>query len=124
MPAIEIQGVGSYTAGGADVAFYAQIGIPSGQLNGFDRIQNLRAGASPVTVTFVSSMPATGTLVTTAGAAATRTAQLTPLVYYTPTSVGTGGVAFRPLVAGQTSVSATAPGFTPMSTATRLATVQ
>jgi hypothetical protein len=125
-PAIDLQGGGTYTAGSADQVIYAQVGLPNGQLTALSRVQNVRAGSpSPVTVTFVSSTPGVGTLVNTAqGAGTPRTAVIEPVLYYTPTSVAGGGVAFRPLTVGSTNLSATAPGFTPMANATRVATVQ
>lgn len=126
VPAIELQGGGTYTAGAADALTYAQIGIRNGQNTALQRAQNVRAGSpSPVTVTFVSSTPAVGTMVNQAqGAGTPRTAVIAPGFYYTPTSVATGGVFFRPLTVGQTNLSVTAPGFTPMGNATRTATVQ
>ena len=126
VPAIDLQGGGTYTAGGADQGIYSQVGIRNSQNTALQRVQNVRAGApSPVTVTFVSSTPAVGTLVNTAqGAGTPRTAVIAPGFYYTPTSVSGGGVAFRPLTVGATNLSVTAPGFTPMANATRVATVQ
>lgn len=125
-PALEVQGLSpTLAAAAANQDFYAQVGIGNGQLTGLARVQNVRGGApSPVTVTFVSSTPGVGTLVTTAGSNATRTANIIPQFYYTPTSMASGGVSFDPVAPGQTTVRATAPGFTPMAAATRSVTVQ
>ncbi|MEO8139086.1 MAG: hypothetical protein ABI742_05540, partial [Gemmatimonadota bacterium] len=88
-PAVEIQGLGtSYTAGGSDVNFYAQIGLPNSQATGIQRVQVLRAGAPAALVaSFSSSVPAAGTLVDSVGAGTPKTATIpnTGLVYYTPT---------------------------------------
>jgi hypothetical protein len=62
--------------------------------------------------------------VNTGGTGATRTALIVSGFYYTPTSVVTGGVGFRPVAAGTTSVVATAPGALSTAAATRPATVQ
>lgn len=126
VPAIELIGGGTYNAGAADQLIYAQVGIPNSQLSGLQRVQSVRTGSpSTVTVTFASSTPAVGTLVTQAqGAGTPRTAVIAPGVYYTPTTLATGGIYFRPLTVGQTNQTVTAPGFTLVNTATRLATVQ
>ena len=74
-------------------------------------------GPGAITVSFTSSVPATATLVDATGTGSPRTAQIVSNLYYTPTSgPAQGGVAFRPLVAGSTSVSASVPGFLTMTT--------
>ncbi|MFN8647814.1 MAG: hypothetical protein U0104_13680 [Gemmatimonadales bacterium] len=129
-PAVEVQGLGgSYTGGGADVNFYAQVGVANTQNSNLARAQVVRAGApAALTASFTSSLPAAGTLVDSTGVGTPRTAQISAggTVYYTPTGgPAQGGVAFRPLAAGNTTVSVSIPGFLTMTTAgNRVVTVQ
>jgi len=104
-PAVELQGLSAsaYTAGGPDVNFYAQIGLPNVQNTALVRVQTVRAGApaAPV-VTFTSSTPAAATLVDSVGAGSPKTAIIaaTGNLYYTPTNgPAQGGVAMRPVAA-------------------------
>ncbi|MGH7591029.1 MAG: hypothetical protein ACREL2_06285, partial [Gemmatimonadales bacterium] len=111
-PVVELYGVNtSQTAGGADNPFYAYIGIPYSGTNTFSTSQPRAFGKSPLTVTFSSSVPAVGTLTTTALTAGVVTAVINAGSYFSPTTVGTGGTAFRPLTAGSSTVSASIPGF-------------
>ncbi|MGB7213092.1 MAG: hypothetical protein WBC97_10765 [Gemmatimonadales bacterium] len=111
-PIVEMSGpTASQTAGGADNAFYAYIGIPYSGTNSFYNSQIRAAGKPAFTVTFSSSAPAVGTLTTTALTAGIITEMINVGSYYTPTSVAGGGVAFRPLTAGSSTVSASIPGF-------------
>ncbi|MEQ1834039.1 MAG: hypothetical protein ABL977_13365, partial [Candidatus Eisenbacteria bacterium] len=87
--------------------FYAYVGYPSGtSVNA----QNVRAGGPPVTVTFAVDNLGIGAL--KAGAIIqddTVTAVIPPGLYYTPSSVATGGVAFDPIGVGTATVTARAP---------------
>jgi hypothetical protein len=111
-PAVTIMNLGSpQTGGGADAPFQARVGVLNS--NGTVNPQRLRPDGPGVTVTLTSGTPTAGTLVTNAGASATRTVQITPGNYDSATTVASGGVAFRPLTAGgSTTVTATVPGFT------------
>ncbi len=120
-PAIEVQGLGTtYTAGGADVNTYAQVGVANSQNSALARVQTVRAGApSPVVVVFTSTSPAVGTLVDSVGAGTPKSAQISNSgsLYYTPTGgPAQGGVAFRPLATGSTVVSAAAGGYLTLTT--------
>ena len=111
-PAIELASVATApSAGGANDDFYAQIGIPNGTNTAMNDYQNRRAGAAPLTVTFTTSVGAISTLVTSAGSGTTRTVDIVPGIYYTPTSFATGGVSHDPLGAGTTVISAALSGF-------------
>jgi hypothetical protein len=57
------------------------------------------------------------------GAQATATVVIPAGLNQSPTTVATGGVAFRPLAAGSASVSATIPGFRVIPTASRSLTI-
>ncbi|HUP51398.1 MAG TPA: hypothetical protein VM198_02895, partial [Longimicrobiales bacterium] len=109
-PAISLGGTLSATTTtlSSDDPFVAYIGY---QYSNSVWSQNIRAGGTPVTVTFTSTAPTVGTLVTTAQTGGTVTATIGVGQAYTPTSVAAGGVAFDPLTAGQTTVSASATGF-------------
>jgi len=116
-PGVQIEGFPSATTTlSTDSPFYVTVGVPNGQNTALSRYQNLRGGGTPLTATFSNQFPAVGTLFTSAqGAGSPRTATVQPGLYYTPTSVGSGGVAFRPVGAGQDTVTASIPGFVPMS---------
>jgi hypothetical protein len=118
-PAIELTSVTTNpSAAAANDEFYAQVGIPNGIHTSIIDYQNRRAGAAPFTVTFTTSAGAISTLVTTAGSATTRTADIVPGFYYTPTTVATGGVAHDPLAPGLTVISAALSGFITLPGAT------
>lgn len=111
-PIVELYNLGtSQTAGGADAPFYAATGIPYSGTNTFYTNQPRAAGKPALPVTFTSGTPTVGTLTTTGLTAALINLAIGPGGYYTPTSVAGGGVAFRPLTAGTTTVSAAIPGF-------------
>jgi hypothetical protein len=103
-----------------DNPFYAYIGTPSGSSV---NAQNIRAGGSPVTVTFAIDSLSVGILKTTATQGDTVTATIVPGLYYTPTNVAAGGVAFDPIGSGTATVSARATGFLTQPLATQQVTV-
>lgn len=125
-PAAEVVGLPSSTTSlSSDSPFYLQVGVPNGQNTGLSYVQNVRPGIAGggLTATFVSDTPAVGTLVNLNGTAATRTATIVPGLYYTPTTVASGGVAFHPVSTGVTTVTGTVSGFIQVTTATRAVTV-
>jgi hypothetical protein len=105
------------------VDIYAYVGVPSG--NGVS-VQNRRAGAGPLTVTFTSNNVNAASLVTTAqpSGAPSQTAQIVSGVYYTPFSVATGGVGLQPVAAGTSAISVAIPGFITTVNGTQSVTVQ
>ncbi|HSW31617.1 MAG TPA: Ig-like domain-containing protein [Longimicrobiales bacterium] len=105
----------------ADDPFYVQIGVPYSTY--ISPAQAIRAGGTPVTATIVNGTPATGRLATTAGSTDTATVTIGVGQYNSPTTVAAGGVAFDPVAAGTTTVSATIPGFISTTDATRTVTV-
>jgi hypothetical protein len=94
---------------------YARVGIANSQSNPsfLIALQEIRAGAPPITVSFSSTTAAVADMIKSGGVAgATLTAQVpAPRGVQTPTDTTQGGVAFRPLLAGTTVVSASATGF-------------
>jgi len=99
----------NFTSLTASQAFWATVG--TGTISGLSAAQGVRAGAPPVVVTFTSSNPAVGAVVTATDSGATATATLVTNASNTPTSRATGGVVFDPQTAGSTTVAVSAPGF-------------
>jgi hypothetical protein len=93
----------SGTAGGSDDAFIVQIGIPNSTGSNLVEVQNVRPGAAAVIVTVDSSDPAVGTLVTSSGTGGSVTLQIGP------SQSQASGISFRPLSAGSTQVTSSAP---------------
>jgi hypothetical protein len=123
--AYEVQGLNlSTNTFAADNPFYVQVGLSNSPYTSLYTVQNVRAGApGPLSVTLTSGTPAVGTLVTSAGSGATRTVQIPSGLYYSPTTVATGGVAFNVLLGGTTVVSASIPGLIQTTSAVRTVTV-
>ena len=115
----------SPTAGGPDVAFYARTGIANQTYTFLTQLQSVRAGApAPLDVTFSTDAVAIGPLVTSSGTAASVPLQIPVLGFNTPTSVATGGVAFRPAAAGTATITVTIPGLVGTSSAITTIVVQ
>ena len=118
-PGVEFHGLpGSTTTLSADNNLYAQVGVPNGALTGLSYVQNVRPGIPGgfLTATFTSNPSSVGTLTDTLGTAPTKTARILPGFYYSPTTVGQGGVGFHPILAGNGTVTVDIPGFTRMTT--------
>ena len=111
----------SLTTFSPDDDFYAYVGSPSGASVS---VQNVRAGGSPLTVTFATDDIQTGILRDASGASgASVTATIQPGFYYTPTSLGGGGVTHEPLVPGTATITASAPGFATQQLGAQVVTV-
>ena len=93
------------------VAFYAEIGISYGSNQSLYEAQGVRAGGATLNVTLTSSVATVGELVTSTQRGASVTVQIPSGRYYSPTSVATGGAAFKELSQGSTVVSGAIPGF-------------
>lgn len=127
-PGIELQGVPpSIPNLTAPFAIYAQVGLANGPGTGLSRVQNRRAGGTPVPVSFTSDNVAVVRIVDSANAptgAASGTASVRPQFYYTPSNgPATGGISLLLAGAGSDSIRVTAPGFTAMTAARRPITV-
>ncbi len=123
-PALDIIFLGSATTAGApDIPFSVRIGVPNEQLTGYGAEQAIRAGGTGVTATVSSSAPTVATLVTSAQTAGTVTVGIVPGQARSPGTVASGGVAFDPLTVGNTTVTATIPGFLALPNATIPVTV-
>ena len=113
------------TGGSADVAFYVRVGIANNTYQFLTQLQAVRAGApAPLTVTVSSNNASSGTLVVTAGPAATQQLQIPAQQFNTPTNVAAGGVAFRPVATGQVTVTTTIPGLVGTTSAVTVVNVQ
>jgi hypothetical protein len=98
----------SMNASDANRAFYARIGIPvGGSVSG----QVRRAGGSDVEVTFTTSNPAVGELDGPDGTSEEAQQTLKIVAGSMDTPLGASGVQFDPVSAGNTTVTATTPGF-------------
>jgi hypothetical protein len=103
--------------------FWVQIGLPSGGITSVNPTQSIRAGGVSVTATIKNSAIAVGELITTALTGDSVTVTIPPGLYYSPTTVATGGVAFDGTALGSTTVSATIPGFIATTAASQSVTV-
>jgi len=111
-PALRIVGLTASTAAAAaDDPFQVQIGVPNVNRTDLVAVQVIRAGGTPLTVTVANSNAAVAQLRTSTGTAQTATVTIAVRQSSSPTSVVTGGVALDPLTPGQTTVSASIPGF-------------
>jgi hypothetical protein len=100
------------------VEFYAYVGIPDPGNQYMSVVQAVRAGASALSVTFTSSQVAIGELIVTEPTlqrGANVTVPIQPGLYYSPTTLETGGAAFTELAQGTTVVSGAIGGFITLS---------
>jgi len=99
----------SLTAASADEPFYVRTGYLSS--NGASFLYARVSPAGPLHVQLTSSTPAVGQLKTTATTGAQVMVDVAVNAYDSPSTVAAGGVAFDPLTAGSTAVSANVSGF-------------
>jgi adhesin/invasin len=126
-PALDLQGLpGATTTLSPSNPIYARVGTPNASNTALDQVQSVRAGGTPLTVTFTTPNNGFGDLLkaaTAPGLTQDATIPADGSRYYSPTDTVTGGVAFHPLTAGTTTVSATIPNYLVLPTATRSVTV-
>ena len=110
-PALRISGLAATTTTlSLDDPFTVDVGIPdSGNSN--VSVQRVRTGGGAVNAVVASNVSSVGQLVTTGSSGASVSVAIQPGTSSSPGTVMAGGVAFDPLGVGQTSVSATIPGF-------------
>jgi hypothetical protein len=106
-PALRIDGlIATKDTSAVDDPFEVRIGIPNATATNLQQFQNLSAAlAGPLTFNVTSSDPAVGTLVTLADTSGTVTVDIPVGNYRSGSSVAAGGVAFRALTPGATTVS-------------------
>jgi hypothetical protein len=123
-PAIEIAGLtSSMSASAANDPFEVRLGALNAAGTSLFDEQVVRPGGTPITVTVTNGNAAVADLVTTAGAAQSRTVTIGVGAGRSATTVATGGVAFAPRAAGSTTVQLSAPGVVTVSTGTQTVTV-
>jgi hypothetical protein len=93
------------------VAFYAQVGVGYSSNQYLSEVQNVRAGGTPLTVTFSHSAAAVAELIDQGGRSDVVTVTIPIGTYYSPTSVIDGGAAIKGTAAGTTVVTGSVPGF-------------
>jgi YVTN family beta-propeller protein len=114
-PGVEIPFLTSSTTtlSGESTNWYVQVGVPNPTGTNLTVVQSVRAGAAPLVVTLTNSAAAVATLRSDEPAATAQsvTKPIQPGFYYTQAiGVGTsGGVSFRPLSAGTTTVTVSGP---------------
>jgi hypothetical protein len=123
-PAVAISSLSTtQTVGATDDAFWAQVGTPNATQTGFNQFQGVSAGATDLTITFMTSDAAIGQLVTTAGPSNPVILMLGSPLDNTPTTVASGGVAFDGLAQGTAVVTVDISGYILLTTATVTVTV-
>lgn len=110
-PVLHISSLAStQSAGGSDDAFSVWTGILNPAGTAIDRFQEVSA-AGPLQVLIESGTPVTAELVTLTSTGASVTVEVPVNRNSSDSTVAAGGVAFRPLTAGSTIISASAIGF-------------
>ena len=108
----------------SDDAFRVQIGILNAAQTGIEAVAlALSPGVAEPTATITSSDAGVGELVTTAVTGASVTVDILSGSTVSPSSVSSGGVAFRTVATGTTNVVASIPGFLQAPMATKVITV-
>jgi hypothetical protein len=115
-PAVHIVNLGgSYSLSQApdSIPFYTQVGIPYADNQYLSEAQAVRAGGTALTVTLTSSQPAVADLVTPSQPSGNSsvTVQIPVGLYYSPTTVATGGAALKKKSQGTTVVTSAITGF-------------
>jgi hypothetical protein len=113
----------SLSTGADSIPFRARVGYQLPGYLGLWEVQNVRAGGTTLTVTLTSSAAAVASLLTSTQTGDTVTVLIVEGNYQSPTAVATGGVAFKPLTEGTTTVTATIPGFITTTYGTQTVTV-
>ena len=124
-PVVQLTGLAATaTTLSADDPFYVSIGTPSTPLGtSIFNSDDVRRGGGPLTATLVNDSPGIGTLVRTSGVADSLTVVIAEGISNAPTTVATGGAAFRPLSAGVATIRGRITGFRPLALATGTVTV-
>lgn len=122
-PAIQYLGPPtSISALASNALIRAQVGIPNAAGTAFGTAQPVRAGSS-LTVTMSNSNASVARLDTLALVGQSVTAVIAANTNITPNSRAAGGVEFDPVGVGMTTLTVSAPGFTPFPAAGNVVTV-
>jgi len=95
--------------------FVISIGIPNGSLTSLSQNQDARTGGPGVNATVFSSDGAIGLLETATTQDDTAVVYIAPGDYSSPNSVANGGVAINGVGVGITQITASLPGFAPVT---------
>jgi hypothetical protein len=110
-PALRIESLPTSTSATASsFVFFVRVGIPDASGTNLSAIQFVRAGLT-LTATVTNSNGAAAQLLTLEGGAQVRTVGIPPGNSASLATIAGGGIAFDPLQAGTTTVSASIPGF-------------
>ena len=124
-PALDLTGVPATTTSlSPSNAIFVRVGIPTSTLTGLSELQAVSAGGAPLTATVTNSTAAVAQLVTTAATGQSVTVQIAPGDNTSPSGVVNGGALFEPIAGGNTTVSASIPGFTSLPTSSRSVLVE
>lgn len=107
----------------ANINFSARTGVSNTAGTAIAALQPVRAGQPATVATLTSSNPAVGELITLADSASPVSVTIPVASVNSGSGVPAGGVAFDPRNAGTTTVSVTAPGFTPATNASVTVTI-
>ena len=126
--AIDLQGVPATMASGApDASIYARVGVPVAGNASLTQVQNVRPGIAGggLTINFsTSNVNAASLIQGTQPAGPTQTLQIPAGVYYTATSIASGGVGLRRVSAGNSSISVSSTNIVPTGDAVRPVVIQ
>ena len=111
-PAFDLSGVPtSLTTFSPDDPFQVRLGLPNSLQTGLSVQQAVRSGGATVTATITSSATSVGDLITLPDSTSPVAVGIVAGQSQSPNSVAAGGVAFNPIAAGTSTLSATIPGF-------------
>lgn len=100
----------SQTAGGADNSFQVRLGLPNSNNTGLSFELQARGGGPGFQAQLDNSNAEVATLVTQEGTGQVATVQIGGGQSRSPSTLATGGVSFRPIAPGTTTVTGTVPG--------------
>jgi hypothetical protein len=99
--------------------FQAQVGVPNSNNTNLATSQEARAGGGGLTVTLTNSDAAVGELATQGAVGQSVTVSIAEGQNSSPLRLDGGGVEFRPLTPGTTTVAAALPGFVAVDTSSQ-----
>lgn len=120
-PVFSLTAGGTVSLANGPIPIYVMVGV--GNVTGLTSIEAVRFGSPGLTATITNSNASVGDLLESATSGQTVTVPIPPGSSNSPTTVAAGGAAFRPLTTGTTTVTASIPGLTATTTATRTYTV-
>ncbi|MEO5818683.1 MAG: Ig-like domain-containing protein [Gemmatimonadaceae bacterium] len=122
--AVEIVGLYSPTTTlSPDDDFVARIGVVDPAGTSVYQEQTIRPGGSAVVVTMTNSNSAVARLTTSSGSGQSRTVSIPVGQSRSPNDVAAGGIAFDPLAAGTTTITAAAPNLVTAAEGTVVMTI-